>query len=548
MFMIPIPVVDIALTLITVILEIGRKSKIQDETVVLLLDRIESLEKPLQVLKLKASTTSTVYEQPLYRLVRTLEGTETVLLQYVGQPKAKRIVKILSYQDKFASLTKAVDASIADLQVALQAHQVPTNPSRCAVLSSDELSLDTAKAILSAMEASRVERMKESILELELEIDPLTPGKTKIIFDDTSSAFDICPDSGKRYALPPATKNFKEIPPVAFERDLPLPTFEQQGNIKVRIKTLKPITANPNGSSYRADNFYIEVMLISTGQLQSKGSSKEERMKILQMVADCKITVNEAERLLSAVETSISGDEPITIIDVAVDISFDDGKTWRNSNGIEVDGKQFELMKMGSRDVIKMKVIPWFDVDGKKRGWNHSAFLARDLKIPLLVRLRIEEAFGDWGSVVMAFRNPPVTDLPKKEDDDYLFVHVDDIDDLSRIYCKISRPNTRDNTFEVTGRILFSIITYTGITTTRYITPTCLRTWIHWARSTTPDIHEKGLVSLKLEDVSDSKITVIGQFDLNSGCLWGITVRVGLDEGGKEFSEDSLLEKSKDDI
>ncbi|KAJ3110569.1 hypothetical protein HDU96_006466 [Phlyctochytrium bullatum] len=753
---IPIPVVDIALSIVSGIIEIRRTMKEQDQKAIELLDRIESLEKPLQVLKTK-SDSSNVYEQPLFKLVRNLEGTQAVLKQFAGQNTAKRILKVMSYQEKFASLSKSIDASLSDLQIALQAEEVFTK---------DQAALSTAEAILTAMETSRLAVLKESISvcvqcgndfresenaegscafhpvlvmerrdwyspyvlrccgkdvgkeyeafpvdgcsrgkhrvlhhnevpyvnflghirlaiqdaepwltvtqldtspdstgsitatfgvlrnervgfwitqfgtpvalatfdevdieapthfpdgrtgaligppvneittpypskrnaairragmgwyargfwvieggrivgvrvevkspssaypnvsELALDIDPLAPGKVNVLYDNAFSAFDVKPRFKKAYPVEAAVKKFREIPRCALEEQPPLPTFEQEGDLKARIKMMKPVGGNPEGSSYRADIFKLELMLISTANPQAKGSSTQERLAILKMVGDNHITVSEAERLLNAVENSVSGEEPVTIIETSVAISLDDGATWRPATGIEPlasaafsagadagDGtagmQPFTMLRLAGREVVKVSLAAWFDVKGKKRGWNNSVFLCRDAEKPVLVRVRFEEAFGKWASLVLPYRNPRVTDLPEKTPKDYLFVYVDDVDDLSRIYAKISMPN--DSADSSDGKPLFTLIQYTGTTTTRVVYPNTLRLWVAEARQAATKIPGDGIFRHRIQDASDSRMVVTGLFDLARGCLWGLKVKVMLDDGGESFAEDTCV-------
>ncbi|KAI8852299.1 hypothetical protein BC829DRAFT_384787, partial [Chytridium lagenaria] len=339
--------------------------------------------------------------------------------------------------------------------------------------------------------------------------------------------------------------SFRKIPSIAFENNLRVPEFEQEGDLKLRIKPMKPVAGNPDGSNYRADNFKLDLMLISTAQPQSKGSTTSERLAILTMVSDAKITVSEAER-----------DDPITIVDITVTISLDSGKTWIPATGMETsvssttlgDQGAFSVMKMASREVVKVGLLPWFNVTGKKRGWNGEVFLAREMTEALLVKVRVEEAFGRWAALTMGYRNPPVRNLPEKSEKiDYLFVYVDDVDDLSRVYGKISRPTPEVDTSYVTGRVLFSIISYNSVTITHHVTPVTLRSWIHRARQ--EPTKSDGLTTLLLDDVTDQKVKVWGLFDFSGakgkgaegGVIWGIKMRVTLDEEGESFAEDTWV-------
>ncbi|KAJ3099810.1 hypothetical protein HDU97_002736 [Phlyctochytrium planicorne] len=745
----PIPLIDIALTLVTVIVEVRRKSKIQDETVSELLDRIEAIEKPLRVLQGKV-TESSVYDTTLFQLVRTLESTEAVLMQFVGQSKTKRLLKVLSYQDKFKALKLSVDSCIVDLQMALQVEEVAGK---------DKATVETAKAIIDAMEASRLSRSLETVLrcvqcgkdfkesenaegscayhpvavrdlgsefvqfpdegcargkhsavhhqrfeyvnflghvrheimehdawitvsqhdsspdsegaitanfgrlrngqlalwfvqfgtpiaitsfdevdieapthfgdgfapimnqvnqnktpfdskrnrgvkragktwfakgfwkckagqvcgvrvevkspssetanvsEIEIDIDPLTPGKVKVLFDDRKSAVDIAPEAGKNYVLPAAKSNFKQFPPHAFKDRGPLPTFEQEGDLKVRIKAISPIKGNPDGSQYRADNFKAELMLISTlNPTSTSGSTREERMAILNMVKDMKITVNEAERLLNAVENSASGDEPITIVSIAVEASLDMGKTWIPADGVEVSHSvaggggfgPFDVLRMESREVVKMNVLPWFWVEGKKRGWTGRVFLARDVEEFVMVKVTVEEALGKKASLVLPYRNGKVEGLEVERDGDFLFVGLDDVDDESRSFVRISPPPKETTDDE--NRVLFVVQQYNGVTTTHSVTPANVRVWIEKAKVDgvkwegvragrfipqnlrawlEKNVEEVEGVVMRIEELSGSRFETVGHFfeEGGRGFLWGLWCRVLGDDEGKVFNE-----------
>ncbi|KAI8852297.1 hypothetical protein BC829DRAFT_73117 [Chytridium lagenaria] len=147
--------------------------------------------------------------------------------------------------------------------------------------------------------------------------------------------------------------------------------------------------------------------------------------------------------------THATTDGDITLIDAVVEVSLDEGKSWRRADSVDILMPQSGLkgfpIKIGEGEVVKVKVVAGFDVDGKKRGWTNSSYLARNATHPALIRYRLEEAFGTASMLIMPFRNPPVKGLSEAEPRDYLFVYVDDVDDQDRFYARISKPTVDDS-------------------------------------------------------------------------------------------------------
>ncbi|KAI8834916.1 hypothetical protein BC829DRAFT_406850 [Chytridium lagenaria] len=298
-------------------------------------------------------------------------------------------------------------------------------------------------------------------------------------YDDNISIFDLRPSlTTKDYSLPESIKNFKAFPPCSLNGKLFLSLFRPK------------VLLNPNGSSYKSDIFESDFLLISPKP--SQHLTHQQRSNLL---SQWKLLRN------ITLGTHATTDGDITLIDAVVEVSLDEGKSWRRADSVDILMPQSGLkgfpIKIGEGEVVKVKVVAGFDVDGKKRGWTNSSYLARNATHPALIRYRLEEAFGTASMLIMPFRNPPPCD--------YLFVYVDDVDDQDRFYARISKPTVDDSSLNRKHL------------TSRDITATMIRRWVHAAK--------------KMPKTSDERVKELGQVS-----FYGMSVRVDLDDTGKDFA------------
>ena len=197
----------------------------------------------------------------------------------------------------------------------------------------------------------------------------------------------------------------------------------------------------------------------------------QERMMILEMVRDKSITVPEAEKLLGAVQGTVSADDPHSLIQIRADFSLDKGKTFQNAIYVEAtvktasspEGKPFTVVELGPREaasVFLKIVVPSPD---KQQLWNSRSTVAR--LAPILLKVTVEEAMGHFASIKGYYMDSPMDPLPGKDPNDYFAVIVDDAADYSRSICHITKPppvKANEYVGYTTQQSLFSIRTTGG--------------------------------------------------------------------------------------
>ncbi|KAJ3314482.1 hypothetical protein HDU76_002406 [Blyttiomyces sp. JEL0837] len=430
--------------------------------------------------------------------------------------------------------------------------------------------------------------VQENVSELHLKIDPLQAGDTKVIFDDNTTPVDIQHIAGRQFPSSSPTKNYREIPVDDLSKPTPvLPILESVGELPVRIKAMSGPKANPEGSHYTNDIFTMDLMLMPTAETGSKSAAtpSAERMLILEMLRDRRINVDEAERLMklttgiapgtamSSVSTNDS-DNSITIIQTRVEIctqysgnyhqyTKDPSFEWVPASFVKAafcgagqSGAQYEaleLIKMGPKDIFKVKVEARFEVTGKGRSWTNRAFISRVMTHPLALRVTFEDAVGLTQSLVMLHSNPPLKDLPLKDSNDYFFLCVDDVDDLSRMFVRISRPDgSQTNYSSVPTRDLFTFKATRGSSYSYDINVSTVRKWVFTARQkaaaetaagTKPPVY----FEMKIDTIDINGVTVVGIFDLATtgtytvGSLVAMRIKIQLADDGKDWAQDTWV-------
>ncbi|KAJ3110570.1 hypothetical protein HDU96_006467 [Phlyctochytrium bullatum] len=359
-------------------------------------------------------------------------------------------------------------------------------------------------------------------------------GRVRTIYDDALDISDLTPSSDPSRVLPSPTKAFEDFPRHCFEAsgviyyaskitgDEENEAAQASETAEIRLKQVGPVFANPDGSSWRADIFRFDLLLLPK-KSRSPFPTEEERLELLRQVTEGTLSVRELEKTFSTGLAPQSEPEDLIFIDPTVDASFDEGKTWIKSDGLQVSltGNAQEALvwplKMASTDILKLSFEPWFSTEGKKRNWTGSSFLARKLPHAVLLRLMLETVDGKRVSIQLPYRNPPMREFAQENPlQDYLFVHVDDLDDQDRVYAK------------------------SGVSTNQDVTSTMLRQWIHKAkRSFVESGSDPKHFAMVLEDLNQNGVEVKGLFDLSNAerpFLWAVGVKVTLGETGL-FSE-----------
>ncbi|KAJ3089680.1 hypothetical protein HK102_005758 [Quaeritorhiza haematococci] len=404
---------------------------------------------------------------------------------------------------------------------------------------------------------------KPNIGEITLSIDPVTPGNVSYPYFDAVRSQDLMPQ--KIYTVSAPASNFIPLGNELFaENPPPLPSFGQAGDLKLRIKQMKPCQANPDGSTYKSDIFVNHLMLVHSGKPASTQSTSVERITVLTMLKDKTITVEEADRLLGAMTGALRGEDSFTLIEVRVEYSDDEGTTWKPCDYVEAqvisalgDGSPapFNLLEMKPREIVKMTLKSSVLTPGKNKGWYGRSFLAR-LR-PIHFRIILEESMGATACLHFVYRNPPMEKLPSiNPSTDFFFLGVDDDIQFERIYVKIIRPETKPSPQDLsqqTERTLFQIQVYNSVTYTTSVTPLQIRKWIYQASQKafggiTKREQKSGvtmstqLVELDLQLDGNCKGT--GLFDVTSdgkGIMYGIRCRVEVPRDESIFAEDTWV-------
>ncbi len=178
-------------------------------------------------------------------------------------------------------------------------------------------------------------------------------------------------------------------------------------------------------------------MILHLGQTGSKGSSREERLMILNMVKDGNVSVDDGVKLITAVENSNADDSSYTIIEVRSEYQFEGDQEWKPT---EVDTVLEEVklpFEIKPKSAISCKVKCTVEDKKKSGSWFNRAFVCR-LK-PIRLRITFEEMSGKTASTIVEFVNPP-SNFPQREKEDIFFFHMDHTDSWERFYFKVVPP------------------------------------------------------------------------------------------------------------
>ncbi|ETW03842.1 hypothetical protein H310_05198 [Aphanomyces invadans] len=341
------------------------------------------------------------------------------------------------------------------------------------------------------------------------------PRLTETVFDTTRNFADLYDVAASSWPLPPAIRSYRPIPPELFDTVKVLPTFQSSGDLPLRVKLMKPVEANGDSRPFRHDMFVAHFLFVDTsalpppssGQVTTMPSSTttstsalsllaDERNLILTMVRDHTISVDDAERLLTATAThassaaaaaALASSAPsnsivaYTLVEVGAQLSLDRGQTWIRADAVQLNGQSNDVVtyQIPQGGVDKVQVAARFPAPTKQGQWGNRAYLTRLLVHPAILRYTFENAIGQVTSVDVAFQNAPLSPLPSRDPaTDWFFLSLDHVDDLSRSYAKVTRCPPTDPSTNDPLTLFVVEHCYNGGTTSSYaITGRSVRLW-----------------------------------------------------------------------
>ncbi|KJE94612.1 hypothetical protein CAOG_05232 [Capsaspora owczarzaki ATCC 30864] len=316
-------------------------------------------------------------------------------------------------------------------------------------------------------------------------LSPLEKGETKAFLPAGSGA-NIDTSIVKP---PPKVANFTPFPDSITKAP---PIFEDEnttnsGSTKLRLKNVGPAQANPNTSGFSFDTFVNEIMVMNLAKGEAAvGSSSSERIMILAMVQTHQINVEEACRLLTAVDTSKTApDDPVTIIDCYCDFLVDGEWVRSRKTTCQVTGKGELPFTVEPKGVVKVTISGQMEAPGKSSSWHGRAYVAR--LAPVTMRITLETMEGAKASKNVVFHNP-ATSFNQRESTDMFFLHCDDPFRWERGYVSVS-PADQDR-----KDALFKV--KVNGSTTYNVTLENLQSWAYTALKETPHATECELSDL----------------------------------------------------
>lgn len=337
---------------------------------------------------------------------------------------------------------------------------------------------------------------------------PLEKGAIKAAAKSTKSL------GASKYVVPAATRNFTPFPDSIFQAPAPFddsPT-SCSTNLKLRLKNTGPCQANPNSSGFTFDTFVNEIMVMNLAKGETGvGASSAERVMILNMVKDKQISVDEACKLLGAVDTSRTApDDPVTIIECRTDFLVKGEWVRSRKTTVSVDGKGELPFTVGPKAVAKVTVSSVCDAPTKSGSWINRAYTSR--LEPISMRLTFETMEGQVASKNIIYRNP-ATDFPTKKPTDLFFTFCDDTLSWERGYVRITPPEDNKETALFTVNVNGS---------TRYtILLSYLQSWAYKALKEFPDKNE-----CELSDLSTGPVKTTGILDTASKLVVGFRFNI----------------------
>eukprot|EP01137_Pigoraptor_chileana_P034363 Opistho-2@26801 len=251
------------------------------------------------------------------------------------------------------------------------------------------------------------------------------------------------------YTLPPKVEVFKPFPPHVFHEPPPQenPATVTTGGLPLRLKRNGDLICNyVNGNAF--DSFDLDVSLMNTGHGERKGASHEERLSVLTMLKEGKISVDESLRLLAALEDGATLDGPIRIIEVRAEALLNG--VWTPAMEVRfIDEKISFPIEVRPQDMTRFSVRAFVKAEGKRDtagGWGRSAYIARFE--PVHLRFIFEEFSGKIASTSIVFQNP-AQKFAEKKDDDIAFISCDVLDKWYRSFVRFTKPDDEGALFKI---------------------------------------------------------------------------------------------------
>jgi hypothetical protein len=347
------------------------------------------------------------------------------------------------------------------------------------------------------------------IKALSFAFNPFVPGKPVLV-----SSAPYAPHAIYTHPLPPCNSKFVPFPESIFQ-DPPLePEYETEikGDLKLRLKKVGKVKANPETSGFTSDTFFIEIMVLNLSQGAHLGSSTEERILVLNMLKDGKVSVDEGIKLLGALDSSPHTDGPITMIELSARAYLDD--KWVEPIALQVvpggaaeENRAKALpFNVPPRNAAKLVVSCTFQAKDKTGQWFNKAFLAR--LSPVLLELTLEEMSGAKASVKSMFANPPAYFTPKKPDA-WFWLEVDHVATWRKEHVAILPPDTTEGSmFQIEAPSMKWSITCVQ-----------LQTWGYHA-------WKENAHYFKLEDVKNAVVEAHGLVDLVNRVVCGFHFKI----------------------
>jgi hypothetical protein len=361
------------------------------------------------------------------------------------------------------------------------------------------------------------------IKALSFQFDPFKVQKPVLV-----SSAPFAPHVTYTHPLPSCVSNFTPFPDAIFQEPPLEPEYETEikGQLKLRLKKVGRVRANAETNGYQHDNFTWELMVLNLSQAAHLGSSSEERMVVLNMLKDGKVSVDEGIKLLGALDSSPHSEGPVTMIEFSARALLD-GK-WITPFEISVvpGGNEenrassipFSVPPRSAKTVVVMLRFSCPEKQNTNRNWFGSSYLAR--LGPMQLELTMEEMSGAKASIKAMFANP-ATDFTAKNPEALYWLEMDCVKSWERIHVAVLK-GTKDNYSKEEPMFQFEIPSCRPS-----ITCVNLQTWGYQAWKANEHI-------FKLESCCSGPVTTFGLVDMVNRMVCGFKFQIQRDESVQE--------------